>query len=54
MGVWAATSPAAALARLNTLAARPFRLLVALAALAVVRPFLAWPTSLLSVVAGYG
>ncbi len=54
VGAWAATAPATALARLDTLAATPLRLLAALAALAVVRPFLAWPTSLLSVVAGYG
>lgn len=54
VGAWVATAPATALARLDALAATPLRLLVALAALAVVRPFLAWPTSLLSVVAGYG
>ena len=54
VGAWAAASPAAALARLDALTASPLRLLVALTALAAVRPFLAWPTSLLSVVAGYG
>lgn len=47
-------SPAAALDRLAWLAADPLRLVAGLAALALVRPFLAWPTTLLAVAAGYG
>ncbi|WP_066417546.1 TVP38/TMEM64 family protein [Halorubrum aethiopicum] len=50
---WAA-SPAAALATLEWLAADPIRFGVALVALAAVRPLLAWPTTLLAVVAGFG
>lgn len=53
VGAWAVASPATALARLDALATSPAQLLATLAVLAVVRPFLAWPTSLLSVVAGY-
>lgn len=47
-------SPAAVLDRLAWLAADPLRFGLALVALAVVRPLLAWPTSLLAVAAGYG
>ncbi|SFH37017.1 Uncharacterized membrane protein YdjX, TVP38/TMEM64 family, SNARE-associated domain [Halorubrum aquaticum] len=50
---WTA-SPAAALATLGWLAADPLRFGVALVALAAVRPFLAWPTTLIAVVAGFG
>lgn len=48
------TSPAWVLARLDWVAADPVRFVVALLVLAVVRPFLAWPTTLLAVVVGYG
>ncbi|ESP88445.1 hypothetical protein K933_08297 [Candidatus Halobonum tyrrellensis G22] len=48
------TSPALLVDRLTWLAADPLRLAAALGLLAVVRPFLAWPTTLLAVVAGYG
>jgi uncharacterized membrane protein YdjX (TVP38/TMEM64 family) len=48
------SSPAVVLDRLSWLAADPLRLLAALVALAAVRPFLAWPTTLLAVAAGYG
>ncbi|MFC5279168.1 TVP38/TMEM64 family protein [Halorubrum rubrum] len=47
-------SPAAALATLEWLAADPLRFGVALVALAAIRPFLAWPTTLLAVAAGFG
>ena len=47
-------SPAAALARLSVLAADPVRFGVALLALTTVRPFLAWPTTLLAVAVGFG
>ncbi|GAB7095828.1 VTT domain-containing protein [Halolamina litorea] len=48
------TSPQWLLSRLDWLAADPLRFGAALVALALVRPFLAWPTTLLAVVAGYG
>ncbi|SEO66110.1 Uncharacterized membrane protein YdjX, TVP38/TMEM64 family, SNARE-associated domain [Halogranum amylolyticum] len=48
------TSPDAVLARLSWLAANPLRFATVLLAVAVVRPFLAWPTTLLAVAAGYG
>lgn len=47
------TSPAAVLDGVTAVAADPARFLVVLLLLAVVRPFLAWPTSLLSLLAGY-
>ena len=50
----ALTSPRWVLARLDWLAADPLRFTVALVALALVRPLLAWPTTLIAVVAGYG
>ncbi|OYR54524.1 TVP38/TMEM64 family protein [Halorubrum halodurans] len=49
-----AASPTAALGALEWLAADPLRFGVALVALAAIRPFLAWPTTLLAVVAGFG
>lgn len=48
------TSPAWLLARLDWLAADPVRFVAVLLALALVRPLLAWPTTLLAVVVGYG
>lgn len=48
------TSPAWVLERLAWLAADPLRLAGALLILALVRPVLAWPTTLIAVVAGYG
>jgi uncharacterized membrane protein YdjX (TVP38/TMEM64 family) len=48
------TSPAAVLGRLAWVAADPLRLILALVAVAVVRPLFAWPTTLLAVAAGYG
>ena len=48
------TSPTAVLARLAWVAADPVRLLAVLVVLAAVRPFLAWPVTLVAVVAGYG
>ncbi|MFC5133917.1 MULTISPECIES: TVP38/TMEM64 family protein [Haloferacaceae] len=50
---WTA-SPAAALSILEWLAADPLRFGVAIVALAAIRPFLAWPTTLLAVAAGFG
>lgn len=47
-------SPDAVLARAAWVAADPVRLVVVAVALAVVRPFLAWPTTLLAVVVGFG
>jgi uncharacterized membrane protein YdjX (TVP38/TMEM64 family) len=47
-------SPDAVVARAAWLAADPVRLVVAAVALALVRPFLAWPTTLVAVVVGYG
>lgn len=48
------TSPGTALETLQWVATDPLRLAVALVAVAAVRPLLAWPTTLLAVVAGYG
>lgn len=48
------SSPELLLSRLAWLTADPVRLGLALCLLAVVRPLLAWPTSLLAVLAGYG
>jgi uncharacterized membrane protein YdjX (TVP38/TMEM64 family) len=48
------TSPELVLARVAAVADDPLRLLALLCLLAVVRPLLAWPTSLLSLIAGYG
>jgi len=48
------TSPQWLLARLDWLAADPLRFGAALVALALVRPVLAWPTTLIAVVVGYG
>lgn len=47
-------SPEAVSDGLLRLAARPLRFGLVLLALAVVRPFLAWPTTLLAVAVGYG
>lgn len=52
-GAWV-TSPATALAWMEWLATDPFRFGLALLAVAAVRPFLAWPTTLLAVAVGYG
>lgn len=49
-----ASSPATALANLTALAADPWRFALALLVLALLRPLVAWPTTLLAVVAGYG
>lgn len=48
------TSPEVVLERLTWLTADPVRLAGALLALTVVRPFLAWPTTLLALLVGYG
>lgn len=48
------TSPRWLLARVTWLAADPVRFVGVLVLLAAVRPFLAWPTTLLAVVVGYG
>lgn len=48
------TSPAAVFARLSWLAANPPLFVAVLLAVSLVRPFLAWPTTVLSVVVGYG
>ncbi|WP_435062647.1 VTT domain-containing protein [Halobaculum sp. EA56] len=50
----ALTSPAAVLERVDWIVADPVRFLAAAVALALVRPALAWPVTLLAVVAGYG
>jgi uncharacterized membrane protein YdjX (TVP38/TMEM64 family) len=50
----ALSSPGPVLSRLAWLAADPLRFGAALVALAMVRPLLAWPTTLLAVAAGYG
>ncbi len=50
----ALTSPQWVLSRLDWLAADPIRFAAALVALALVRPLLAWPTTLIAVVVGYG
>ena len=47
-------SPGAVLDELARIAARPLRFGLVLLALAAVRPFLAWPTTLLAVAVGYG
>jgi uncharacterized membrane protein YdjX (TVP38/TMEM64 family) len=47
------TTPGRTLAALSWLASDPLRFGVALAAVAAVRPLLAWPTTLLAVAAGY-
>lgn len=47
------SSPAAVLEAVETLSTRPLLLLVALIALYLVRPLLAWPISALSVLLGY-
>lgn len=52
-GAWL-VSPRVVLDRLAWLAADPWRFAAGLVVLALVRPFLAWPTTLLAVVAGYG
>jgi uncharacterized membrane protein YdjX (TVP38/TMEM64 family) len=49
-----AASPEAALSRLRWLATDPLRFGVAVVVLAVVRPLLAWPTTLLAVAVGFG
>lgn len=49
-----AVSPDAVLGRLSWLADDPIRFGVALVGLTAVRPVLAWPTTLLAVVAGFG
>jgi len=49
-----AASPEAALSRLRWLADDPVRFGVAVVALAAVRPLLAWPTTLLAAVVGFG
>lgn len=48
------TSPQWVLTRLDWLAADPLRFGVALVVLALLRPVLAWPTTLIAVVVGYG
>jgi len=50
----ALTSPRWVLSRLDWLAADPLRFGAALVALALLRPALAWPTTLIAVVVGYG
>jgi uncharacterized membrane protein YdjX (TVP38/TMEM64 family) len=55
VGIGAAlTSPQWVLSRLDWLAADPVRFVAALVALALARPLLAWPTTLIAVVVGYG
>ncbi|RLM49747.1 VTT domain-containing protein [Halorubrum sp. Atlit-28R] len=49
-----AVSPEAALSRLRWLATDPLRFGAAVVVLAAVRPILAWPTTLLAVVVGFG
>lgn len=53
VAAWLA-SPDLVLARLAWLAADPARFVATLLVLALVRPLLAWPTTLLAVAAGYG
>ena len=53
-GIALLASPDAALGGLEWLAAHPIRFGAALLALAAVRPFLAWPNTLLAVAVGYG
>ncbi|MFD1527398.1 TVP38/TMEM64 family protein, partial [Halolamina salina] len=50
----ALTSPRWVLTRLDWLAADPLRFTAALVVLALIRPLLAWPTTLIAVVVGYG
>ncbi|SNR54361.1 TVP38/TMEM64 family protein [Halorubrum vacuolatum] len=50
----AAVSPDRALGLLEWLSAEPVRFALALFALAAIRPFLAWPTTLLAVAVGFG
>ncbi|RDZ44364.1 TVP38/TMEM64 family protein [Haloferax sp. Atlit-10N] len=47
-------SPDAVIARAAWVAADPVRLVAVVSALALVRPLLAWPTTLLALVVGYG
>ena len=47
-------SPDVAFGTLEWLASDPFRFAVALVALSAVRPFLAWPTTLVAVAVGFG
>jgi uncharacterized membrane protein YdjX (TVP38/TMEM64 family) len=47
-------SPSAVLSRLAWLSADPIRFAAFLVALALVRPLLAWPTTLIAIAAGYG
>jgi uncharacterized membrane protein YdjX (TVP38/TMEM64 family) len=53
-GAAALVAPAATLDRLTWLAADPLRFGVVLLAVALLRPLVAWPTTLLAVAAGYG
>ncbi|MFW6382576.1 MAG: VTT domain-containing protein [Haloferacaceae archaeon] len=48
------TSPEAVLSRATWLVADPVRLLLVAVVFAVVRPLLAWPTTLLAILLGYG
>jgi uncharacterized membrane protein YdjX (TVP38/TMEM64 family) len=54
LGGAALVAPERALRRLAWLAADPLRFAVALFAVALLRPLVAWPTTLLAVAAGYG
>lgn len=54
VGIAVFASPVVVFASLEWLAAHPVRFGVALLALAAVRPFLAWPNTLLAVAVGYG
>ncbi|KAB1187869.1 MULTISPECIES: TVP38/TMEM64 family protein [Haloferax] len=47
-------SPAAVVSHATWVAADPVRLVVAVSLLALVRPLLAWPTTLLALIVGYG
>ncbi|KAB1198541.1 MULTISPECIES: TVP38/TMEM64 family protein [Haloferax] len=49
-----AVSPATVISHATWVAADPVRLVVAASLLALVRPLLAWPTTLLALVVGYG
>ncbi|ELZ78234.1 VTT domain-containing protein [Haloferax larsenii] len=49
-----AVSPETVFGHIAWLAADPVRLVVAVSALALVRPLVAWPTTLLALVAGFG
>ncbi|ELZ96097.1 hypothetical protein C440_05415 [Haloferax mucosum ATCC BAA-1512] len=48
------SSPQAVVSRATWVAADPVRLVLVVSALAVVRPLLAWPTTLLALIVGYG